>query len=495
VVRLAPAATSGVVAGLSWTQLALVLVAGVPALIGFISQDIGPAMRVLLLWTVPVGAFAVARWNGRTAVERAQVAGGFFWRRMRGRTRAATHPEAAHRVARGDVERRISRLNVPGAVGERMKVVEMVGTRYEGAAFLWDRAEGTASAVVRRRTDGWGMDDTEDKIARVQAVNRLVGHLATLDGVARVALHARTYPHPTPMPEPATIGGGHLQAWDAALAVTRADLADVVGSPMLAGALARDVLMVVTVKRDQVKAEVRANGGGRAGMSAVLANRVRSIITDLPAAGVIAQGSRWLSPGQVRAAVRLALDPEAGAVLATGNGHVSDRAVLAALTLEHFDHVATDSACHRTWWLEAFPGGGAPAGLLAPLIEGGNYPHTVTQVWWPVSLSASERALNQQSSAVDSVVKLSQRLGRDTSAGTRREVTEIAERRKEMEEGYGDVRYSVAVTASAPSEDELKTVGELVRQALPGVQLRQMNGQQWAAFVSTALPLGIGRRG
>src|SRR5690606_22652895 len=125
--------------GLSGGQLAWL---AVPVLViggAFIGGDPATAIR-MFPFMLPVVVVATTSWKGRSLLSRIATLGTYLARRRLGQTRAVV--DTAKPVE-------VGRIAVPGAVGERLKVLSLMSTRLPGAAMVWDRAEGTATAVLR----------------------------------------------------------------------------------------------------------------------------------------------------------------------------------------------------------------------------------------------------------------------------------------------------------------------------------------------------------
>ncbi len=469
----APLSRSGVVAGLSWAQLAVVGFGGLPTALRAMAGDLPGALLQAVVFTLPVAVFGAGSWAGRSYMSRVATMGVFMLRRMLGQTRSVVDPMA---------DRELGRIAGPGAAGERVKTLSLIGTRFAGGAFLWDRATGCATAVLRMNTHGWMLTDDGTKVSRSRAFDELCRALADLEGVVRGVSHARTIPGSR-----AELHRPGEGAW------VDDEYDELLEHPTLGEVLHRDVLLLVTVSKEKVRGEVRAAGGGRAGMSAVLADRVATVLGYLPACGVRLEGAAWLSEAQIRGGVRLAFDPSAASWLASMDGCLPADAVLASVVDEKLDHLVTDSAVHKTWWIERWPSTEVPAGYLAELLGGGLFPHVVTQVWEPVSLSKAELRLRRAESAHSSVSRLSDKIGRATSSDHDAERRELTQRREELSMGFGDTKYAGYVTASATDLAGLKDATSFINTNTGEARLNPLRGQQYAAFV-TALPLGIGPR-
>lgn len=473
---LAPVRRSGVVLGLSGAQLGITAVAVGMALVANFIGGWSSVARVAWLW-LPLLALGVGSWRGRSFLERIGVQALFGARVALGKTTAAVDV-AAHRTQ--------SRVEIPGAIGHRMHLLELVGTSFPGAGMVWDAAMGTATAVLRVPTRAWHLTSPAEQAGRCAALGRACRSVATAPGVARVVTYARTIPRTLEHLKPEE---------DRSLSdFATAEYAELLGGNGLGAAPYRDVLVAITLEKAAVVKEVKRAGGGRVGVSAVLAERVKDLAADLPACGVDMAGAAWMSGAAVRAACRLAFDPVAVSWLDPRQGIAADYLVVTS-PAEHRDHLEVDSAVARTWWVERWPSEPVRGGFLAKLIGTGGFWHTVTQVWEPADLRASQKRLDNDQSAMDTLEHANRVLKRDTSAAQEAEQRALQTRRRHLVNGYGDVRYALYVTGIAGDTDGLDAIGRWLRQEVPDAGMNPLPAQQWAAFAQAALPLGIPTRG
>ncbi|RMI03729.1 hypothetical protein EBM89_18595 [Cellulomonas triticagri] len=471
----APVSRSGVVAGLSGGQLALVAIGlSRPVWSLIAAGDLAAALASALWWTLPVLVLACGSYKGRSFLERVSVVGLFGLRKVMGQTRTVV------RVGAGD---RAGAIAIPGALGERLTVLDMVGTVFDGGCFLWDKVTQQATVVLRVTTHGWALASAEQKATRASGLTNLCQTLAAAEGVVQVVKHARTYPG-TP-PAVGTPTPGDLGSIDAA------ELAD---HPAMTASLTRDDVITITVAAPVVSAQVDAAGGGVEGLSWVLGDRVAQLLAGLPECGVRTEDAAWWSPAQIRAAVRLAFDPSAADMLAAAGWCLDADAVLATVADERYDHLVTDSGVHRTFWVEKWPAVPARAGFLSNLVATGTVCRTFTQMWRPGAVHSAEKRLRNAEASHSSASAVNAKLGRPESVAHHAQGKDLARRRGDLEAGFADVSYSGWITLTAADTEALR-VGELwLRSTAKGLELKLLRGDQWAAFCTAALPLGIGPR-
>lgn len=470
---------SGVLLGLESTQLLFLAAAiGIVIVANLGGGGAAGVMSTWWLW-LPLAVFGIGSWRGRSFVDRTATAGALQLRRALGKTAAAVDTDAHHQP------RTESRLDVPGALGERIHLLELVGTDFGGACMVWDAREGTATGVLLVSGTGWDTLSHEDRAATADGFGLVCRKVAGMAGVERVVTYARTIPRTTDylqmQGEPGSVYAG--QEYEELLEGTG------LGNPPY-----RDVLVALTLRQESVRGEVKERGGGRLGMSRVLADRMRDLAAGLGAAGAQIQGGQWMSAAALRGACRLAFDPTAAIWLHPADGLPADAIAATSVRERNGDHLELDSAVARTWWVEQWPNEAVRAGFLATLTATGEFPHTVTQVWKPLNEATSQKRLNNDKEALNTVEKINSALGREASGAQVAEKRALDARGEALAAGYTDVGYSAFVTAVTADTEGLNHVGRWIGQVAPGTVFNPLRGQQWAAFAQAALPLGVTNR-
>jgi len=482
----APLSRTGLLFGLSKTQLIVAAIAVArPVLQIVLLRNIAGGLYSLIWWTLPLAVLAVGSYRGRSYLSMVLITGTFFLRKIGRQTFAVPNLRVKH----DDMA-----IEMPGPWRERSKILPMLNVSYlpAGAAFIYDRSKDnpTATAVLRVETEAWLFADEQAKAARIQAVSDMCKELAATVGIERVALLARTYAGSSKLlPKP------KLYAEDSYVGeFARADYAEMMATTKMGASLHRDVLIAITLSLKKAGPEIAAEGGQVAGVSKVLATKVRRVVEMLPACGVRSEDltvrSRWLSAGEIRGAIKLALAPDAAGFLEQNGWSVPAGTMLQTYAKERLDYLITDGGFHRAWWIDQWPAVDATAGFLYPLVAQGETPHTFTQVWQPVDLYDSEKRWHNDVMSRETSAALQQALGRPTSTTHRAEGADMGLRFQEMQLGYGDVNYSGWLVVHANTMEELNKSNSWVKQSTVGMRIGLARGRQLATFNTAALPLG-----
>jgi hypothetical protein len=174
---------------------------------------------------------------------------------------------------------------------------------------------------------------------------------------------------------------------------------------------------------------------------------------------------------------------------------VDPRAAWATAAEETWRTYRTDSAVHRTYWIEEWPRTEVGANFMAPLLVGTSVVRTVGVTMEPVNVLRATRNAEHARLADESDNELRTRMGFRTTARRRRQQENVVLREEELADGHADVRFSGYVTVSAADEERLEEAcGEVEHHASQAhLVLKSCNGEQARAFTYT-LPLCRGLR-
>ncbi|WP_442542727.1 SCO6880 family protein [Arthrobacter sp. KN11-1C] len=476
----------GLFMGLKWYQLLLlaggVLVASVASAangpVGLFAS--GPMwLGLMLLGLLQYSRIPYPVWASHAVV--------FFYRSVINQTRFFVRPERA--VLAG-------RLALPGGLGN----LELRRTS-RGESFIIDARGREALAVLRCSTRSFALLDTDDKAWAVQAWSRVQAGMAQRSSLARIAVQDYTVPYPSKALRdfyehavPHRIADTRELSWGER---SYEDLISAAGS-----AMSHDLLLTLVVDTAKARRRIKESGGGLVGVERVLRLEVEAMTTALGTHNVKVE--EWLREDGILGVLRGAFDPAAVAIHrqppATKPIHESDPASKLPsgpmAVEEHWTYVRTDSGFHQTFWIAEWPRQKVFPGFLHPLIYVGDFRHTVTEVIRAVPTTEALRDIRSAQEAHETRRRINTRFDRPLTREQKAEEEEVAQREEEIVAGHGDVRPSAYVTITAATLEDLARHRQELESAAAGafVELRLLAGQQWAAFVAGALPLGRGLR-
>lgn len=465
----------GLFMGLKWYQLLLlaggVVVASLASAVGgplglFTS---GPLwLALILLGLLQYSRIPYPVWLGHVLL--------FFHRSFSSQTRFLARPE--HAAVAG-------RLALPGGLGN-LDLRRTAG----GESFIVDAHGREAIAVLRCTTRSFALLDSDDKAWAVQAWSRVQAGLAQRTGIARIAVQDYTVPYPS-----SALRDFYEQAVpqeaDGERSWGRRAYEDLIAEA--GSAMSHDLLIALVVDTVKARRRIRESGGGLLGIEHVLRLEVDAIKTALGTHGVKVE--EWLPESGLLAVVRGAFDPAAVAELPRSEPRGARFSGPMAVE-EHWSYVRTDSGFHQTFWIAEWPRQKVFPGFLHPLIYVGDFRHTVTEVIRAVPTSEALRDIRSAQEAHETRRRINARFDRPVTREQKAEEEEVAQREEEIVAGHGDIRPAAYVTITAATLDELARHRQELESAAAGafVELRLLAGQQWAAFVAGALPLGRGLR-
>jgi hypothetical protein len=269
--------------------------------------------------------------------------------------------------------------------------------------------------------------------------------------------------------------------------------------------MSHGLLVAVVVDTSKARRRIKESGGGLAGLEQVLRLEVEAMKTSLSTHSV--KVDEWVPETGLLGIIRGAFDPAAPPTAAkasvaaappsdeqaaqeTENHH--QRGPMAVE--EHWTYLRTDTGFHQTFWIAEWPRQKVFPGFLHPLIYVGEFRHTFTEVIRAVPTAEALRDIRSAQEAHETRRRINARFDRPLTREQKAEEEEVNQREEEIVAGHGDVRPAAYITITATSLEDLARYRQELESAAAGafVELRLLYGQQWAAFVAGALPLGRG---
>lgn len=251
----------------------------------------------------------------------------------------------------------------------------------------------------------------------------------------------------------------------------------------------------------ELREQIRRAGGGDAGLATVLMSEMKN----LQHAGLEAgfRSVRWLTPGEVRATIRMQLDPaevpSLQARAATGDGEVAPGGEAVMSLEEARDFVRTDSGHHRVWWISQWPHHEVRPGILERIITGGMADgsvirHTLAVVKTPVPIGRALERINKRKRAWTASERVRVKQGRITSEADKQEWQALIEQEQDLVAGMGEFELSAYLTISAESRDELDQASSAMHthMANAGLEAHILYNQQTEGLFMCAIPTGEG---
>lgn len=475
----------GIVFGLQKSQLVCVAIAALATVFAAIGGGGGNVVQTFIFFSAPLAAFGMATFERRALTTYLYEWIVWMFRKWLGQNKWKIRPERL-------VEEQ--RFGLPGVADARISAFT---TGFAGGALLWDAAERTATAVIQCQSSSFALASDSDRAGRISGFSTLCAQVTANPGVERVALHARTLPAATHAAgeyyanKVEERGAGvHASEWAHNEYTAVLDLMK--DRPDVVGAVSRDLLVAITVSERGAESDIKSAGGGKEGMSYVMAQEVANLGRLLENAG--AHSVRWLSAQEVAQTIRTAFDPQFAAMGGAGRSTNEDNVVVhgPVAVFEDFDMMRTDSAFHQTFWINEWPRTQVASGFLTNLIARGDYTHTVTQVFKPVPIDQALKDIRDSKTALASQMEINHKIGRPQNAEQSAQYNELLEREQEIVQGYSDIQFTGYVTISAETEQKLGEARAAMLRQAPQMSMRLLKGNQSAAFTAANLPVGWG---
>lgn len=461
---------NAVLLGLRPVQVALLLAA-----IGVLTLSFVVQMAAL----TRLGGVVVATVCLLVAFGRAEELPAYRWLILRGiHTWRSMFGRQSYR-ARVLEPRQHGRLQLPGEGGS-LRIV----TSPSGLGIVHDPRRRRLVAVARIEGPAHLLQNADEQDRRVAAYGRLIAGLCQGNRIARAQVLERTLPD----------AADELGQWAQIRKLDPTTAAGGIYADLLAQAAPtaakHETLFSFAVNLDAVSREVRKNGGGLVGATAVLESEARAFQTSLAAAGV---AGAWLGAGDLAASLRTAFDPAATRTLP--NPQELDAADAGPLAVDvSWDRLRTDSSFHRVYVVTEWPRIRATPSFLSPLLLKPGIRRTFTLVLKPIPMPKAIRDARRHQVERVSDRTTRSRIGQLETEEDRQLDADVAQRERDLAAGHGDVRWLGLLVVSADNEDALgdacMEIEIAATQAL--LDLRRLVGQQLEGFIAAALPFGVG---
>src|SRR4051812_45031024 len=489
---------SGWFLGMTGAQLALVTLAGVPALLALNAQAWGLLVVWLPVWAllaaallVPIRGRAAGRWLGDVCLY--AIGGAMGWTVFGSRAASGTA---------GD----LSAADLPGVLaGIRTHDGPPYGQLFTRPVIVQNCAARTWAAVARIAHPGIGLAEPDERDRMGAGLAELCEVAARTELVDLLALQVRTVPD----------DGAERAAWAAAHARPDAPaLARQVNALLEASltpaAVRTEAFVTVVVGEHRMGRAAREAGGGVDGRARVL----HGVMAEVEAAlrgPVGCTAVTWLDSAALAAAVRTGFAPgdrgqliaadlaaADGQPVATGVPIAAAGPTAARAEVRHYAHDAWASVTDTV----LLPDSGAVLGALAPVLvpTTAGERRCLTVFLAPLPLDRATRLVGRGQMSAATGNEMRARVGFRQRARQRRDTERVGAAEEKLTAGRALVRVSAAacvtVPVSWPVAEHGRRLDASVRAA--GFVPLRLDLAQDSGFAAAAIPLGVGlpdRRG
>jgi hypothetical protein len=478
--------------GMTGTQLAVVALAGLPALLALNAQVWRLLAVWLLVWAVlaavvlvPVRGRAAGRWFADLCLH--AIGGVMGWTVFGSRAAAG---------AAGD----LSAADLPGVLaGIRVHDGPPVGQMLTRPALVQDRAARTWAAVARLEHPGIGLAEAAERDRMGAGLAALCELAARTQLVDVLTLQVRTVPDDGA--ERAAWERRHMRA-DAPPLATR--VTALLTAALTPAAVRTEVFATVVVAEGRIARAARESGGGVDGRARVL----HGVMAEVEAAlrgPVGCTAVTWLDTAGLAAAVRTGFAPgDRGQLVAAELAAAEDGRVAAGIPMaaagpttaraevRHYVHDAWASVTDTV----LLPDSGAVLGALAPVLV----PVTpgerrcLTVFLAPLPPARATRLVGREEMSATTGNELRARMGFRTRARQRRDTERVGAADEKLAAGRALVRPAVAACVTVPASWPVAEYGERLAASVraAGFVPLRLDLAQDSGFAAAAVPLGVG---
>lgn len=474
----APPSRAGFAAGRTVPQVVVAMGAVMVLLLPLLAGASPLSARSVVC--VFVMAFALTNVGGESLMGLLGRVLGFRAREALGWTRWTASPMAAGVT--------VGVLDLPGANGSRTKPLRVVGTRYDGACFLWDRVSGEATACLLMGGTQWRYTSDGAKTSRAAGWARAMEQISALEGVSRVVTQARCLP------------AASARSRRAAGGLAGRDLEYVESGP-LAVTSCPDMVLSVTVSTDAIRGRIGRLGGGVEGLSVALADLVPRIVAAAQDAGADPSSVRWLTLPELRGQARRLCSRDALDVL-DASGGLSDQIPMVTSVAEYDRRVRVGDVWAASLWIDQWPSSPVAAGWLEDALCTGfgtaqsGARMVLSLAWRGVDEERATRQLDRRIGELQNQTLLRARIGQPIPDRTVNELADSRQRKAELARGMSATAFKGVVTLVADDPAGLEDAVTVACRSLGAHDMHadRYYGRQWALFCD-ALPFGMLGRG
>lgn len=495
-VRFTQRERRGVFLGRSTAQI---IIAG-GAIIGFVALALlfgwGRVWGLLPTVVAPLVVLGLWQWRGQSILSMLAQASTYRRRAVRGQTKyrrqvwdstKRTPMPTGTPAEKAPVPVVLNTVNLPGGLGE----VQYVGIAGHGG-FAYNAKDELAAVTIRVKATAWLLRDDSHKTAAYLGFGGWMSSLEGMPGFHESVLRVRVdrapstelveYARQRDEEEEITVSDELKREYDWLAAAEQARSMEFTSTVM------------VTFDVRKLNADIRASGGGLAGLATILTERVQTVKDSVGEMGV--EFESWLDAEELDAMTTTALDPVTASARRKSFGRsrkeLRSRSPIMAGD-ESPNTVTFDATVHRTMWMHEWPRTKVRVGFVQPILYTGEATRCLAIQFRPIPM---HQALNDLGSAqidMESAERIRLKWGGRTSVAHDREKADLAEREEDLADGFTDARFRAFVTISAPTLADVRRDQASLEQAgyQAGVRMSLLRWQQWPALVSWSLPVPV----
>lgn len=447
-----------------------------------------------LPFTVPLVTLGLVKRHGQPLMTHLFREVGGYMRKAVGATTYRARPEAKRAAP-------LSALNLPGREG-RIHLYEAENH----AVVVVDATKQTATVSCMIATPGLGLPQgdapstltDEERDGLIFEWAKVLGSFTQKEHIVRVTVLEQT--------RPGTVSAERVYFEERALA----EVPGVPDSYREALRLAEETVvshvtqLSITFRvSGEAKTLVKGAGGGVQGLLALAGLEMATTEDALYQAGFTRVA--WMTAREWGAWGRGIIDPASQQAVDSRTGTpwegVDPHAAVPMLVDEHRTKVETDSAWHRTFWIQEWPRYDTFPGFMSRLVfaqqqSGKPVRHTFALVATPVPVAEAMKKIDEQKRTWITNANLRAKSGKPQSAADDADWAGIVQHEADLVAGQGELKFTAYLTVTATGENDLEVeaASMLNACAATGLEPRVMPWQQAEALMNVAYPCGLGMK-
>ncbi|MDI6022644.1 hypothetical protein QBL02_03700 [Leucobacter sp. UT-8R-CII-1-4] len=485
--------SQGVVYGISLLSVIALLVAVLTMGISVISQGFMGIVTSLPV-TAPLATLALVKIQGETLLIHTLREIGGHMRKATGATSYKKRPELKKPSPTGA-------LDLPGRDG-RIHLYEAEN----GAVVVWDAKHGVATISCMVATPGLGQPQAdsaptltpEQRDALIFEWAKVLGSFTQKQHITRVTVIEQT--------RPGTVAAERRYFEDQLLSEVTGVQESYREALELADQAVVAHLTQLTISftvSGNARTLVKGAGGGIRGLLGLAELEMQTAEEALILAGFTRLV--WVTPREWGAWAKSLIDPAGQSsvdrrILTEWQG-VDPQAATPMLIEEKRTSVETDSAWHRTFWINEWPRYETHPGFLSRMVfarkqTGEPVRHTFALIGTPTQVSKAMKKIEEQKRTWITNQKLRAKSGKPDSAADEADWENLLQHETDLVGGQGELQFTAYLTVTATSEDALEAEAASMLNACTaaGLEPRPVVWQQTEALLNVAYPCGAGMK-
>lgn len=444
--------------------------------------------------TIPLAILAMWKVHGQPMIVHLGREVGGMIRKLLGATKYRARPEKVKVTPE-------SALDLPGREG-RLHLYEAAN----GAVVVWDARSGTATVSAVVATPGLGLPrqdvpstlTAEEREGLTFAWAQVLGSFTQKQHIQRVCVLEQT--RPSTVARERRYFDEHDKAVHPDIQDSYREALDQADENVV---MHRTQLTITFNMSGDARALVKGGGGGKEGMLSLAGLEMSTTEEALYGAGF--HRVEWMNAREWGAWGRSLIDPVMQDAVDTRIGTpwegVDPQAAVPMLINDERTYVETDSAWHRTYWVQEWPRYETYPGFMSSLVfakqqSGAPVRHTFALVGSPVQVGQAMKRLDEEKRTWISNAQLRAKAGKPHSMADDADWKAIQEHESDLVAGQGELRFSAYLTVTSTEKENLEQESASMLNACSatGLEPRLVTWQQAEALMNVAYPCGLGMK-